>query len=110
MWCCFTANTVSEPAKLKPLGAEVPVATKPVTLMFRLPSDEAEATTEKKDEPVSASPEHVLEPRLEDAQGEEVPSLSMDRDDYNNPFTILLALAMFAFLYSTMSRSDSSEL
>jgi hypothetical protein len=107
MWCCFTANTVSEPTKLKPLAAEVPVATKPVTLMFRLPSDEAEATTEKKDDIVSApEPEHLLE----DAQGEEVPSLSMDRDDYNNPFTILLALAMFAFLYSTMSRSDSSEL
>jgi len=109
MWCCFNANTVIEPTKLKPLAAEVPVATKPVTLMFRLPSDEADVTSQMKDEVVEATaPEHVLEPQVENAQGEEVPSLS--REECNNPFTILLAIAMFAFLYSTMSRSDSAEL
>jgi hypothetical protein len=40
MWCCFSANTVVEPTKLKPLAAEVQVAKKPVTLMFRLPSED----------------------------------------------------------------------
>jgi len=107
MWCCFNATTVVEPTKLKPLAAEVPVTTKPVTLMFRLPSDEVE-NSQNKDEVVVSAPEHVLEPRLEDAQGEEVPSLS--RRDTNNPLTILLALAMFAFLYSIMSKSDNAEL
>jgi len=100
MWCCFNATTVVEPIKLKPLAAEVPVTTKPVTLMFRLPSDEVE-NSQNKDEVVP-------EPLLEDAQGEEVPSLS--RRDTNNPLTILLALAMFAFLYSIMSNSDNAEL
>jgi hypothetical protein len=108
MWCCFNANTVLEPTKLKPLTAEVPVAKKPVTLMFRLPSEEE--NVEKKVELVEAvsTPEDVLEPQLENAQGEEVPSLS--REECNNPFTILLALVVLGFLYSTMSQSDISEL
>jgi len=111
MWCCYSANTVLEPTKLKPLSAEVPVATKPVTLMFRLPSDDAPAenneVVEKVVEAVS-TPEDVLEPQLENAQGEEVPSLS--REECNNPFTILLALAVLGFLYASMSQSDISEL
>lgn len=104
MWCCFSANTVVEPTKLKPLAAEVPVATKPVTLMFRLPSEDAPVeNTEVVEKVVEAAQEEPLP-----AQGEEVPSLS--REECNNPFTILLALAVLGFLYASMSHSDLSEL
>ena len=108
MWCCFSANTVIEPIKLKPLSAEVPVATKPVTLMFRLPDDAPAQNIEVVEKRVEAvsTPEDVLEPFP--AQGEEVPSLS--REECNNPFTILLALAVLGFLYASMSQSDISEL
>ena len=109
MWCCFTANTVVEPTKLKPLSAEVPVATKPVTLMFRLPSDDEKVEEKEKEkekvEEVAPVEEDVLEPP---AQGEEVPSLR--REECNNPCTIILAFAVLAILYSLMSQSDSSEL
>jgi hypothetical protein len=106
MWCCFSANTVAEPTKLKPLAAEVPVAVKPVTLMFRLPSDEVETVSEKKADAVDAVLEEVLEPL--DAQGEEVPSVS--REECNNPCTIIFALATIAILYALMSQSDAGEL
>jgi hypothetical protein len=108
MWCCFTANTVVEPTKLKPLSAEVPVATKPVTLMFRLPSDENVEEKEKVEEKLEEKLEVEEVHPLENAQGEEVPSLS--REECNNPCTIILALAVLAILYSLMSQSDSSEL
>jgi len=101
MWCCFTANTAVEPTKLKalqplkPVSAEVPVAVKPVTLMFRLPSEDVQEEAEE------ALP-------LEDAQGEEVPSL--ERETCNNPCTILLAICTISFLYVLMSQSENGEL
>ena len=104
MWCCFTANTAVEPTKLKPLkplkpiAAEVPVAVKPVTLMFRLPSEDVKEPEPEPEEPLP----------LEDAQGEEVPSL--DRETCNNPCTILLAIATITLLYALMSQSENGEL
>ena len=98
MWCCFTENTAVEPTKLKvlkPIAAEVPVAVKPVTLMFRLPSEDVQ------EEPEEALP-------LEDAQGEEVPSL--ERETCNNPCTILFAICTISLLYVLMSQSENGEL
>lgn len=106
MWCCFTTNTVSEPTKLKPLTAEVPVTTKPVTLMFRLPSENADETVEKKEEVVEA---HAPAAEGLDAgvQGEEVPSLGPEQCSVG---TILLTLATIALLYAMMLESESAEL
>jgi hypothetical protein len=119
MWCCFNANTVIEPTKLKPLAAEVPVVTKPVILRFRLPSDD-DANIKKKEDvdasikkndvvgAVAAVPEDVLEPLSEYGQGEEVPSL--DRSECNNPFTIAFAISVLGLLYLLMHESDKSDL
>lgn len=107
MWCCFTANTAVEPTKLKPLTAEVPVTTKPVTLMFRLPSEDdvvenVERTEEKVESDVEVQP-------LENAQGEEVPSLERD-DACATPCTIFLAICVIGMLYIIMADADKAEL
>ena len=104
MWrCCFTANSVSEPTNLKPLKpltADVPVTTKPVTLMFRLPE---EVTVEKvvEDVPKEVNP-------LENSQGEEVPSVGPD--DCNNVGTLLFIFATVALLYAMSLESERAEL
>jgi hypothetical protein len=97
----LTANTAVEPTKIvpKPLSAEVPVAVKPVTLMFRLPSEEDK-------------PENVLESGVEVATVHEVvveeePSLT---DTHNNPYTIMFAIAVLGILYTFMRESENSEL
>jgi hypothetical protein len=99
MWgCCFSANRVVEPTKLtplKPLTAEVPVTAKPVTLMFRLPEDVTEDVPEK------------VNP-LEDAQGEEVPSVGPE--NFNNVGTLLFVFATIALLYAMSLESESAEL
>ena len=110
MWCCFTANTVIEPTpKLKPLGAEVPVAVKPVTLMFRLPSEDAPAPA-----PVpsllSATSTPLGAPVAEDeldAQGEEIAVLDRNSSKCENPAYIILALSMIGLIYLLMQNQIS---
>ena len=106
MWCCFTANTVVEPTKLKPLTADVPVTTKPVTLMFRLPSEEEAIAPAPASAPEAVEAAHVEEP-LENPQAEEVPSVD---DACGNPCTILLAIGVIGLLYAMMSQSEKAEL
>lgn len=101
MWgCCFTANSVTQPTNLKPITADVPVTTKPVTLMFRLPE---EVTVEKvvEDVPKEVNP-------LENSQGEEVPSVGPD--DCNNVGTLLFIFATVALLYAMSLESERAEL
>ena len=120
MWCCFTANTVIEPKKipLKPLAAEVPVAVKPVTLMFRLPSEEA-ASAPSLSNPLGAPPAPApvpsllsatstpLQDELEDAQGEEVPVLDRSAAKTENSASIILALGIIGILYLLMQNEIS---
>jgi hypothetical protein len=101
MWWCFNSKTVLEPTKInlrniqKPLRTEVPVTVKPVTLMFRLPSD-----NDDKPSPL-ASP----------APEEEVPVLcSKEPECNNNPCTIIFTVSMIAILYMLMLESELAEL
>jgi len=96
MWCCFNATTAIEPTKivqkpLKPVAAEVPVAQKPVTLMFRLPSQEA------------------IEEQEQEEQVEVEEVVPVD-DTCGNPCTILLAITVIGLLYSLMLESERVEL
>ena len=77
---------------LKPVAAEVPVTVKPVTLMFRLPSQEEEATKEEVEVEQVEEDEHPVD------------------DSCGNPCTILLAIAVIGLLYSLMLESERVEL
>lgn len=105
MMCCFATKNVVEPVKTpKPaassLGAEVPVTTKPVTLMFRIPSDDL---PEKKEEMNFDEGEGEDEDEDDDtcnSQGEEVPVLDFDTQSINGVSNIVLIGLTLVLLYS----------
>lgn len=56
MWCCFSSNSVVEPKKkpqVKRVLSTVPVAVKPVTLMFRIPSEDSDGSEQSEGAKVS---------------------------------------------------------
>ena len=108
MWCCFNSKTVLEPTKIKPrniqkpISTEVPVTIKPVTLMFRLPSDN--------DEKPPSSPPGASPAPAEEYKCEEVLLIERQESECNNPCTIIFAVSMIAILYMLMLESELAEL
>ena len=101
MMCCFTATPVVEPVKIpKPLpssiGAEVPVTIKPVTLMFRIPSDDI---PEKKEDEEDVESECHDEDTC-DSQGEEVPVIEREEQSMDSVNNILLLGLTIVILYT----------
>jgi hypothetical protein len=103
MMCCFTATPVVEPVQIpKPspssIGAEVPVTTKPVTLMFRIPSDDIPEKKED-EEDVDSESEDEDEDTC-DSQGEEVSVIEREKQSMDSVNNILLLGLTIVILYT----------
>lgn len=117
MWCCFDAITVIEPKKInavpKRLTAEVPVTVKPVTLMFRIPSQDEEKVKEKEKEKVEVKEKEKAEIQetVDDcSEDQEICSVDSNVGYCNTPFTIIYSLSIMALLYLLILETENRDL